>query len=186
MSSTERARTWALRPWLFAHVLRGHHAPSRHRDGRSTARSLYGAIIVLAVLITAEGHADGPFAAAVGLAVTVAVVLGMETYADVIGQEIALHRPLTPAERTEAFRSLVVVTGSAEAPLLFLVLAGVGLISEDLAFTLAKTATVALLFAYGFLARRLAGRGVREAARTGLTVAGIGLLLAVGKGYVHF
>lgn len=150
------------------------------------ARNLYGAIIVLAVLITAESHAPGPLETAVVLAITVAVVLGMETYADVISREIILRRPLTTAERLGALRELLVMTGAAEGPLVFFVLAAAGLISEDLAFTLAKGVTIALLFAYGFLARRLAGRSRGESVRTGLTVVAIGLGLAIGKGYVHF
>lgn len=161
---------------------KGHH----HLDARQMARHLYGAIIVLAVLITAESHAPGPLETAVVLAVTVLVVLGMESYADVISREITLRRPLTGAERTGAIRELLVMTGSAEWPLMFFVLAAAGLISEDLAFTLAKTTTLALLFGYGLLARRLAGRSWAEAVRTGLTVTGVGLVLALGKGYVHF
>jgi hypothetical protein len=150
------------------------------------ARNLYGAIIVLAVLITAESHAPGPLETAVVLAVTVGVVLGMEVYADAIAQEIVLRRPLSGSERLDAMRDLLALTGAAEWPLLFFVLAAVGVIPEDLAFTLAKGATVALLFGYGFLARRLAGRSLGEAVRTGVTVAGVGLVLALGKGYVHF
>jgi hypothetical protein len=156
------------------------------RTGRSVTRSLYGAIIVLAVLVTADHHAPGPAAAAVGLALTVAVVLGMEAYADVIGQEVELRRSLTRQERAEVLRSLLVVTGSAEAPLVFLVAAAFGLIPTDLAFTLAEALTLALMFAYGYHARRLEGLTVGAAVRTGLTVTGVGLLLSLGKGYIHF
>lgn len=174
-----------LHPFHVADVLRA-HAEGTHHDGHRASRNLYGAIIVLAVLVTAEGHAAGPFATAIVLAVTVAIVLGMDAYADVIALEITLRRPLTGAERLARLRDLLVVTSAAEAPLLFFVLAGIGLLSEEFAFTLAKGTTLALLFAYGFLARRLAGRSTGAAIRAGLVVAGIGLVLAFGKGYVHF
>jgi hypothetical protein len=173
-----------LHPLQVAGVLQA-HAEGRHRDGHRAARNLYGAIIVLAVLVTAEGNPAGPFVTAIVLALTVAVVLGMDAYADVIALEITLRRPLTGAERIARLRDLVVVTFAAEAPLLFFVLAGVGLVSEEFAFTLAKGTTLALLFGYGFLARRLAGRSFGAAVSAGLVVAGIGLALAFGKGYVH-
>lgn len=174
-----------LHPFQVAGVLRG-HAEGRHHDGHRAARNLYGAIIVLAVLVTAEGHAAGPLATAIVLAVTVAIVLGMDAYADVIALEITLRRSLTRAERVTRLRELLVVTFAAEAPLLFFVLAGVGLVSEEFAFTLAKGTTLALLFGYGYLARRLAGRSIGAAVRAGVVVAGVGLALAFGKGYVHF
>lgn len=147
---------------------------------------MYGAIIVLAVLITARDYEARPFKAAAVLAVTVAVLLGMETYADVIGREVTLRRPLTHAERLAAARELLTVTGAAELPLLFLVLAGFDVVTPRLGFQLATGATLAELFYYGYLARRLAGRPLRHAVLTGLLVAGIGVALAIGKGYVHF
>ena len=158
---------------------------STERDGHSIARHLYGAIIVLAVLITADDHSQHPFKVAAVLATTVAVLLGMETYADVIAEEISLRRPLTRQERRSAARELMACTGAAEAPLLFLVLAGFGVISEPTAFTLAKGATLAVLFCYGYVARKVAGLSNGEAAMAAAVVAGVGVLLAIGKGYIH-
>jgi hypothetical protein len=124
--------------------------------------------------------------ALVVLSVTVAVLLGMEGYADVIAQEMMLHRPLSSAERAKAIKELVAVTAAAEAPLLFLVLAGIGLLSIETAFTLAEAATLTLLYHYGYVGRRLAGAPLHRAAASGLVVAAIGAALAIGKGYVHF
>lgn len=64
-------------------------------------------------------------------------------------------------------------------------LAGFDVVTARVGFLLATGATVAELFYYGYLARRLAGRRPRHAVLTGLSVAGIGIALAIGKGYVH-
>jgi hypothetical protein len=157
-----------------------------HQDARVIARRLYGAIIVLAVLITGDDHSPRPLEAAVVLSITVAVLLGMEGYADVIAQEMRLHRPLSRAERLRSVKELVAVTAAAEAPLLFLVLAGVGLLSIETAFAFAEAVTLTLLYHYGYVGRRLAGAPPHRAAAGGLAVAAIGAALAIGKGYVHF
>src|SRR6185312_3004270 len=156
-----------------------HHSRTGHgeHDGERVARHLYGAIIVLAVLVTADDHPNDPLEVAIVLAATIAILLGMEAYADILGREVDLRRPLAARERYAAARELIGVTGSVELPLGFLLLAGFGLISTGLAFLLAKASTLVVLFAYGYLAREQAGRSVLESFLTGLTVAGIGTLL---------
>ncbi len=179
--TTAPHREGGVRRWLAERYLRRHRRPG----ARAASRHLYGAIIVLAVLVTADTHQPHPFEAAAVLAGTVAVLLGMETYADVVAQEISLQRRLTKDERLDALRDLRDVTLAAEVPLTFLVLAGLGTISDSLGFFLAKAATIALLFYYGFVARRLAGLSRRSALSGGVAVAGIGLVLAVAKGSIH-
>jgi hypothetical protein len=175
----------ALPHRLTHFVLRYVRPAEGQHEGRVVAGHLYGAIIVLAVLITANDHTPHPYKAAAVLAVTVAVLLGMETYAEVIAREITLRRTLTGSERITAIKELLAVTGAAELPLVFLVMAGVGWISIEAAFHLAQSVTIALLFYYGYLARRLAGRRAGQAVAAGAAVSVIGLALALGKGYVH-
>lgn len=158
---------------------------SRRGGARRTAHHLYGTIIVLAVLVTADSKDAEPLHAAVVLAVTVAVLLAMEAYAETIGHEIELQRTLTGAERLDALRELAGVTAAAEAPLVFLLLAAAHLLSVETAFALAEVTTVGSLFFYGYLARRQTGAGRRRSLLAGAVVAGIGLALAVGKGFVH-
>lgn len=154
-------------------------------QARNVARHLYGAILVLAVLLPARDHASRPLVIAVVLAVTVLVLLGMEAYAEVVAQEIILRRPLSRDERVAAVRQLFSLAAAAELPLVFLLLAGFGVVSLRAGFRLAEAATLALLFYYGYLARRLAGRPTHQAIRSGVVVLAIGLVLAVGKGFVH-
>lgn len=177
----------ALRRRLIRHLFPYRYAEvGDPEQAKTVARHLYGAILVLGVLLSARDHASRPLVIAVVLAVTVLVLLGMEAYAEVVAQEIMLRRPLTGDERVAAVRQLFALVAAAEIPLLFLLLAGTGVVSLRVGFRLAEAATLSLLFYYGYLARRLAGRPTHQAVRSGLGVLAIGLALAVGKGFVHF
>ncbi len=171
------ALLWLLRP----HLLGG----GGHTEGHYAARSVYGAILVLALLLTLQQHPPGPFHAALLVAGTILAVLGAEAYADLLGMEIDAGRPSTRAQRRAKLHELGVVTGAAEGPVLVLVLAGFGLLDEELAFQLAVWITIGLLFLAGFLARRLAGRSMWSSVRSGAVVGGLGVALAIFKLFVH-
>jgi hypothetical protein len=154
-------------------------------DTGAVAGHLYGAIIVLAVLLPASDLDHGPIKVAAVLATTVGVLLGMEAFAEAVAQEVALRRALTQAERMGVVRRFLSVTSAAEAPLVFLLLAALDILSMRAAFRLAEAATLALIFYYGFEAGRLAGRPKRTSITRALGVVGVGAALAIGKGYIH-
>ena len=168
---------WLLRPHL--------HGAGDHSPGHYAARTVYGAILVLALLLALQDHPPSPIHAAVLVAGTVVAGLAAEAYADLLGREVDLGRGMTPAERSEKLRELAVVTGAAEGPVLVLVLAGLGLIDEKLAYRLAVGITIGLLFLAGFLARRLAGRSLLASLQSSLAVGGLGIALAVFKHLAH-
>ncbi|MGH8939008.1 MAG: hypothetical protein ACRDV2_06625, partial [Actinomycetes bacterium] len=171
-----------VRPWLLRpHLLGGR----RHSDGHYAARSVYGAIVVLAMLLALEEHPPGPLQAALVVAGTVLAVLVAEAYAELLGLEVGLGRPASRAERRAKLRDLGVMTIAAEGPVLVFVLAGLGLIDEDRAFRLAVWITIGMLFLEGFLARRMAGRSLPESLRSACAVGGIGIALAVFKHFAH-
>ena len=114
--------------------------------------------MVLAVLLTMQDHPPGPWVSAITVAGTVLIVLAAELYAELLGEEIDLGRITTRTERRARLRRLAPITLSAEAPVVVLVLAGLGLLEEDTAFNIAIWVTVCLITAEGYLARRLAGR----------------------------
>ena len=174
----------SARRWLSKSLLLGQRKVDVRREG-AVAGHLYGAIIVLAVLIPANDESHHPYKVAAVVAVTVGVLLIMEAFAEVIGREIALHRTLSRAEHLHVARRFVSVTSAAEAPLVFLVLAGLGVVSLRAGFRLAEAATLALLFHYALLAGRLAGRSTRWSAGRALVAVALGLALAVLKSYAH-
>lgn len=163
------------------HVL----SPGHHTDGHFAARSVYGGILVLAVLLALQAHPPGPYRSALLVAGTILAVLAAEAYADLLGLEIDRGRPASRAERNAKLRELGVVTVAAEGPILIFLLSGVGVIDEGLAFTLAIWLTIGLLFLEGFLARWLAGRSFLDSLRSGCAVGGIAVALAVFKSLAH-
>jgi hypothetical protein len=154
-------------------------------DGQLAARSIYGAILVLALLLALQEHPPGPFRAALLVSGTVLAVLAAEVYAEVLGMEFDLGRTATREEFRHELRKFGPITLSAEVPVLVLVLSGFGLFSEHLAFQLAIWLTVALIAAEGFLARRLAGRSLFASLRSACVLGGIGIALAVFKQLAH-
>jgi hypothetical protein len=157
-----------------------------HRgNGMYAARSVYGSVIVLAVLMTLRVHPPPAFRAALIVAGTVLSVLAAEAYSDLLGREIKLQRRLTREERRALLGELGVIMVSAEAPVLVLVLAGFGLYAEDVAFAVAIWLTIVLMGVDGFLANRLAGFSTRSAVLSGLGVSSIGVALAIFKAIVH-
>jgi hypothetical protein len=159
---------------------------SLHRgNGRYAARSVYGSVVVLAVLMTLQVNPPPAFRAALIVAGTVLSVLAAEAYSDRLGREIELQRRLTREERRAVWGELGIITVSAELPVLVLVLAGFGAFDEDVAFDVAIWLTIVLMGIDGFLANRLAGFSTRSAVLGGLTVSGIGVALAVFKAIVH-
>ena len=167
-------------------LLRPHLVPTTgHGDGHLAARGVYGAIVVLALLLAMKEHPPGPWAAAGLVTVSVLAVLAAELYAELLGLEIDLGRAATRAEQRAKLHELGPITLSAEAPVAVLVLAGLGLIDEKRAFDVAVIVTIALITVDGFLARRLAGRTVTESLRSAVFLGSIGVALAVVKQISH-
>ena len=157
----------------------------RRVQGQYAARSIYGSILVLALLLALENHPPPPLQAALLVAGTVLAVLAAEAYAENLGAELSLGRRQTPEERRARFRALGAMTVSAEAPVAILLLAAAGVLDEETAFRLARWSTLALLLVGGYLARRLAGTRRLSAAWSGLLVFAVGVLISVLKSWLH-
>ena len=187
MSPSRTGLTHQLFLRLFGRYLGASSTPERRRqvEGHYAARSIYGSIVVLALLLGMENHPPSPLRAAGLVAGTVLAVLAAEAYAENLGAEIDLGRPQTPEERSARFRGLAAMTVSAEAPIAFLLLAAAGVMDEETALRLARWSTLALLLAAGYLARRLAGRSRLSSTGSGLLVFGVGVMLSVLKSLLH-
>jgi hypothetical protein len=172
-----RRRIRLLRPHIFS--------AGQHSEGHYAARSVYGSILVLALLLALQKHPPSPYNAALLVAGTLFAVLAAETYADLLGLEIDQGRPPTPEERRDKFRELGVMTVAAEGPVVVFVLAGLDVIDDDLAFRLAVWVTIGVLFLTGFLARWFAGRSLLSSLASGCVIGGIGVALAVLKHFAH-
>jgi hypothetical protein len=156
-----------------------------HLGSRDVARTLYGALVGLALVVALQDHPPAAGAMAVLLATTAVTVGLAELYSEAVSLEARTRAPLNRRQlRSVAGESIAVVAGAA-FPAVFFAVAALGAFDIGLAFTLAKWSGLALICAYAFLAARLAGatvpRGLVHAAALGLVA---GALIAV-KAVLH-
>jgi hypothetical protein len=156
-----------------------------HLGSRQVSRVIYGSIIGLALVVALEAHPPGAGAVVASLLATAIAVGLAELYSDVVGTETRLRRRVAQGELRHMLRDVRAVAFGIAFPAVFFILAAVGAIDEDLAFTLAKWSGLALIGAYGFLATRLAGASVAASLLRALIVGLVGALLIAVKALVH-
>jgi VIT1/CCC1 family predicted Fe2+/Mn2+ transporter len=156
-----------------------------HLGSRDVARVIYGSIIGLALIVALQAHPPGvgqTIAALVGTAVAVALA---ELYSEIVAHEAITHE----ATHLDKVRELAGEAGAVffgvAFPAIFFLLAAVGLIERQTAYTLAKWTGVGLICAYGFLAARLSGAGPVRATVQAVIVGLIGVGLILLKTLTH-
>jgi hypothetical protein len=156
-----------------------------HLGSREVARVIYGSIVGLALVLALRDHPPSSGAMA-GLLLATAVAIGLaELYAEVVSAEARTRRSVSRAELREMSDEAIAVVFGAGLPAVFFLLAALGVIERQLAFSLSKWSGLGLICGYGFIAARMAGatvaRGLWRAAVAGL-VAGA---LIVIKALLH-
>jgi hypothetical protein len=158
---------------------------TNHLSSRQVPRVIYGAIIGLALVVALQAHPPPPGAVVASLLGTAIAVALAEVYSELIGFETVGRRE---AQRRE-IRTLLLDTAAVAVgigfPSVFFVLAAVGVLADDSAFTLAKWTGVGLLGIYGFAGARLTGAGLPAAILKAGVVAAIGAALIGLKALVH-
>lgn len=156
-----------------------------HLGSRDVARVIYGSIIGLALVVAFEEHPPAPGVVAVSVAGAALAVGLAEAYSEIVGTEARTRRPVRGAGVRVLLIDAAAVTFGAGFPALFFVLAAVGAIDTDLAFTLSKWTGLGLISVYGFLAARLSGSGLGGALLHAAAVGGVGGALIALKALVH-
>ena len=160
------------------------HLASHLRSGQ-VSKVVYGSIIGLALILTVEAHPPRLFVVIATLLSTALAIALAEVYAEGLGARARA----SAGGSTEPMR--VIVTDSAAvafgiaSPSVFFVVAALGLVEYDTAFTLAKWTGLGIIAGYGYLASRLAGAGRWAALLEAAIVAMIAALLIVLKALVH-
>ncbi|MET0604717.1 MAG: hypothetical protein ABW167_22245 [Baekduia sp.] len=154
-----------------------------HLGSRDVARTLYGALVGLALVVALQEHPPAAGAMAVLLLATAVTVGLAELYSEAVSLEARTRAPLDRRQlRSVAGEAIAVVVG-AGFPAVFFVFAALGAFDVDLAFALSKWSGLALICAYAFLAARLAGatvpRCLVHAAALGLLAGALIALKAV-------
>ena len=151
---------------------------------KQATHGIYAEIVLLAVILALQGKHDDSDIMSTVVGALIALILA-ELYADYVGTMIGTgHRPLWAEFRSQAFSTL----GSliAVAPPLALLLLGVaGVIGLDTGFTAAKTAGVAVIGGYAFVANRRAGLTASRSFFGALFLLALATALVMLKHYVH-
>jgi hypothetical protein len=156
-----------------------------HLGSRQVSRVIYGSIIGLALVVGLEAHPP-PTAAAIASLLATAVAVGLaELYSEIVGTETRTRHRVPREQLGHILDDVFAVAFGIAFPSVFFLLAALGLLELDTAFTLAKWSGLGLIGAYGFVAARFAGAGVWPALLQALAVAAIGALLIAVKALVH-
>lgn len=158
---------------------------SRHLSSRNVSRVIYGAIIGLAIVVALQGHPPPPGAVIASLLGTALAVSLADVYSELVGFETVRRRQATTAERRSLFADAAAVAIGIGFPSVFFLLAAIGVLEDDSAFTLARWTGLGLLGLYGFAGARLTGSGIAGALLKGAGIALIGAALIGLKALVH-
>jgi hypothetical protein len=156
-----------------------------HLGSRQVSRVIYGSIIGLALVVALEAHPPSTGVVVASLLATALAVALAELYSEIIGTETRTHRRIERPQVGHILDDAVAVAFGIAFPCVFFVLAALGLIAQESAFTLAKWSGLGLVGAYGFCAARFAGASLATALGHAVAVAAAGGLLIAVKALLH-
>jgi hypothetical protein len=160
-------------------------AVAAHLQSHDVSRVIYGSIIGLALVVALEAHPPSAGQAIAAIAGTAIAVGLAEIYSEVIGTEARTRRRVPRRQMRGIALDAGAVIFGAGFPVVFFILAAAGAFDVGLAFTLSKWTGLGLIGAYGYVAGRLAGAGVRDALVHGAAVGAIGGALIALKALLH-
>jgi hypothetical protein len=156
-----------------------------HLGTRQVARVIYGAIIGMALIVVLSEHPPAP-ASVVALLVATAVAVGLaELYSEVLAAETRTRHRVEGEHVREILADVLAVGYGIAFPAVYFVLAALGAMEVDTAFSLAKWSGIGLIGFYGFCAARLAGAGLPSALLQGCAAGAVGAALILFKSLVH-
>jgi hypothetical protein len=156
-----------------------------HLGSRQVARVIYGSIIGLALVVALQGHPPSAGRVLATLWATALAVGLAELYSDVVGTETRTRHRIARTELVHVVDQAGAVAFGIAFPGVFFILAALGVIDVDSAFTVAKWSGLALIAAYGFGGARLAGASVVASLVQAFAVGAIGGVLIAVKALLH-
>jgi VIT1/CCC1 family predicted Fe2+/Mn2+ transporter len=156
-----------------------------HLGSRQVARVVYGSIIGLALVVAIEAHPPRT-GVVVGWVFGTAIAVALaELYSEIVGVETRERHPVTRVQIAHMMDDAVAVAFGVAFPDLFFLLAAIGVLELETAFTIAKWSGLALIGCYGYWAARLSGAPVPRALVRGGIVALVGAALIALKAVLH-
>lgn len=156
-----------------------------HLGSEQVSRVVYGAIIGMALIVVLEHHPPPAGVTTATLLATAIAVALAELYSDWIGHVMRHRHGFNRRDLTQIAGDVSAVAVGIVFPDVFFLLATVGVLQLDTAFTVAKWSGLGLITAYGYAAGRLSGESRARAALQALAVTAIGAALIGFKALVH-
>jgi len=132
-----------------------------------------------------EKHPPGAGTVAASLVATAVAVGLAELYAEIVGSETRTHHRVRRAQVAEYADDALAVGFGVSFPAIFFLLAALGWIELDTAFSIARWSGLGLIGFYGYCAGRLAGASQLACVVQALAVAAIAGALIIVKAVLH-
>jgi hypothetical protein len=156
-----------------------------HLSSHQVTRVVYGSIIGLAVVLVLQRHPPSSVVVVASMLGTAAAVGLAELYSQLLGDEARTGRRPDRAEVGRVLEDAFAVAAGIAFPVVFFLLAIIGVIDDHDAFVYAKWSGLGLICFYGFSAARLSGAGIALSLLQSVAVGLIGALLIALKALVH-
>lgn len=146
---------------------------------------IYGAIMVLSILMAAGDHPEAPVKTAVVLFGSVLAITLAKAFAELVAHALDSGERVTRHAWRSAWRHSSPTLAMANLPTLFFLAAAAGWVGVDMAILLSQGVCVALLAVLGARVGWVIDGRVTPAVLGGLFAGGIGLALAILKVAIH-
>lgn len=146
---------------------------------------IYGAIMVLSILMAAGDHPESPIKTAVVLFGSVLAITLAKAFAEVMAHALETGERLTRQAWRAAWHHSSPTLAVANLPTLFFLIATMGWLSAELAVLLSQAVCVGLLVILGARVGWVIDGRVTPAFLGGLLAGGLGVALAVMKFAIH-
>jgi hypothetical protein len=156
-----------------------------HLRSRQVGKVVYGSIIGMALVVTLDSHPPTASVMTLWLLGTALAVGLAEVYSEVVGAETSTRQPVRRSQLHHMIEDAVAVGFGVAFPAVFFLLAVLGVLTLEAAFSIAKWSGVGLIGFYGFWAARFAGSSPGRALVKGAMVALVGTGLIALKALVH-
>jgi len=161
-------------------------ATARSSDTHAVARTIYGTILVTALVAgISEGKDIDAWQILVSVTGTSIVFWAAHVYSEVISQRLAAGRSLSWAETGQAMSEELPMLQAGFPAAIALGLSALGFYSTETAVTLAIGFGVASLFAYGVVLAHREGAGRTQTFVTACVNGTFGLVIVALKAFVH-
>jgi VIT1/CCC1 family predicted Fe2+/Mn2+ transporter len=156
-----------------------------HLASLQVSRVVYGAIIGMALIVAQKDHPPSAVFVVGSLLGTAAAVGLAEFYSGLVGTRTRTREHVEPEQVRELVMDTLAVAFGIAFPALFFILAALGAMEVQTAFTLATWSGLGLIGFYGFAAARLSGAGWAASLLQAAAVGAIGGALIALKALLH-